>query len=147
MTNTLTISVVIITRNRAAWLTEALASLTGQTRSPDEVVVVDNDSKDNTKAAILSFKDKLKIKYVFESKHGIPYARNAGILNASGNILAFIDDDCAADVNWLKNLEIPFIKDPNIGAVGGEISYQQLGNDKLEKFYMDNMIIRTGKRK
>jgi len=142
MIDKLTISIVIITRNRAEWLNDTLESLTKQSRPADEVIVVDNASTDNTKEVILSFQGTLNIKYVFEAKRGIPYARNAGLRAAAGDIVVSVDDDCIADVNWLKNIEIPFIKDPHIGAVGGEVSYQRVGKTLLEDFYIENMISR-----
>lgn len=139
MESKLTISVVIITRNRAESLKDTLTSLTRQSRQPDEVVVVDNASEDHTKDIILSFKDRLNIKYVYEAVRGIPHARNAGVQNATGEIIASIDDDCVADENWLKYIEIPFVKDPNIGVVGGEITYFKVGEGSLEAFYIKNM--------
>jgi glycosyltransferase involved in cell wall biosynthesis len=138
------ISVVIATRNRAESLKDTLASLTRQSRKPDEVVVVDNASSDHTRDVALKFVDSLNLKYVYEAKRGIPYARNAGIQNAGGDIIAFVDDDCVADENWLKNLEIPFVKDPHIGVVGGEISYFKVGDELLEAFYIQNMT--SGKK-
>lgn len=141
MVNDLTISVVIITRNRAEWLRSALESLTRQSRQANEVVVVDNASQDNTREIINSFGDRLNIKYVSEPTLGIPYARNSGIRNASGDIIASIDDDCEADEDWLKYIELPFIRDPNIGAVGGEISYARVGDGDVEEFYIKNMVL------
>jgi len=142
MENSLSISVVIVTRNRAELLKDALDSLTRQSRQPDEVIIVDNDSKDNTKEAALNFSDRLNIKYIYEPKRGIPHARNAGIRNTTGDIIASIDDDCVADENWLKCLEIAFIRDPNVGVVGGELSYFTIGDGNLEAFYAKNMISR-----
>jgi len=133
------ISVVVITRNRAEWLKEALDSLTRQSRKPDEVVVVDNASEDHTGDVIRAFADKLDIKYVYEPVRGIPRARNAGVRNAVGDIIAFIDDDCVADRDWLKYIEIPFVKDPNVGVVGGEVSYDRVGSGSVEAFYIENM--------
>jgi len=138
----LSISVVVVTLNRAESLQEALRSLIRQERQPDEVIVVDNGSTDNTKEVVLNFKDKLNIKYVYEVQSGIPYARNAGIRNATKDIIAFIDDDCVADRNWLKYLEIPFIKDPHIGVVGGEVSYLKAEQSIVDEFYSKNMPIR-----
>jgi len=146
MTSRLTISVIIITRNRSESLKDTLTSLAIQTRLPDEVVVVDNASADNTKEVVLSFSTQLNIKYVYESQRGIPYARNATLRNATGDILASLDDDCIAEKDWLKNLEIPFVRDPNIGAVGGEVSFIKLGNNDLEDFYIKNMISRGRSR-
>lgn len=142
MADNLSISVVIVTRNRAELLKDTLASITRQSRQPDEVIVVDNDSKDNTKEAALNFSDRLNIKYIYEPTRGIPHARNAGIRNATGDIIASIDDDCVADENWLKYIEIPFIKDPNLGVVGGEVSYFRIEDSNLEAFHMKNMISR-----
>jgi glycosyltransferase involved in cell wall biosynthesis len=139
MSTNFVVSVVIATRNRAESLRDTLASLTRQSRRPDEVIVVDNASGDHTRDVALNFVDSLNLKYVYAAKRGIPYARNAGIQNARGDIIAFIDDDCLADENWLKNLEIPFVKDPHIGVVGGEISYFKIGDDMLEAFYIQNM--------
>lgn len=139
MEGRLSISVVIITLNRAEWLKDALTSLTRQSRQPDEVVVVDNGSKDRTREVVLGFSDRLNIKYVYETVRGIPRARNAGIRNATGDIIASIDDDCVADDDWLKNIEIPFIKDPHIGVVGGEVSYFKVGDGSVEAFYINNM--------
>lgn len=138
----MSISVIVITLNRAESLQEALRSLIRQERQPDEVIVVDNGSTDNTKEVVLNFKDKLNIKYVYEVQSGIPYARNAGIRNATKDIIAFIDDDCVADRNWLKYLEIPFIKDPHIGVVGGEVSYLKAEQSIVDEFYSKNMPIR-----
>ncbi len=146
MDNNLSISVIIITRNRAESLKDALDSLTRQSRQPDEVIIVDNDSKDNTREVALSFNDRLNIKCIYEAIRGIPHARNAGIENATGDIIAYIDDDCVADQDWLKCLEIPFIRDPNIGVVGGELSYLQIGDGNIEAFYMKHMVSR-GKSK
>ncbi len=140
MADRLSISVVIVTRNRADWLNDALTSLVKQSRPPDEVIVVDNDSSDNTKETILSFSGKLNLTYLHEPKRGIPHARNAGILRATGDIVAFIDDDCVADENWLKYIEIPFIKDPAMGVAGGEVFHYKMGASTIEEFYFKNMI-------
>lgn len=142
MKNNLSISVIVVTFNRAKSLQDTLLSLTRQERQPDETIVVDNASTDNTKETVLSFRNKLNIKYVYEKRRGIPYARNTGIENATKDIIAFIDDDSVADRNWLKYLEIPFIKDPHIGVVGGEVSYLKAGQNVTDEFYRKNMTRR-----
>ena len=142
----LSISVIIITRNRADCLKDTLASLTGQSYQPDEVVVVDNASEDNTKDTVLSFKEKLNILYVYEARRGIPYARNTGLLSATGDIIVTLDDDCVATDDWLKYIIRPFARDPNIGVVGGEVSYFMMGDGNLETFYMRNMVSRGRSR-
>lgn len=112
------ISVLITTRNRAEILKECLKSLEEQSRSPNEVIVVDNNSSDHTKTVVNNFKS-LKTKYLFEKKIGISYGRNRGLKAAKGDIFAFIDDDCMAEKNWIKEIEDAFNKnDYVVGVVG-----------------------------
>ncbi|MFA5389396.1 MAG: glycosyltransferase, partial [Candidatus Omnitrophota bacterium] len=66
----LKISVIVVTYNRADMLKDALLSLTAQTRLPDEVLVVDNNSSDNTREVVDNFNHGLKIKYVLERTQG-----------------------------------------------------------------------------
>jgi hypothetical protein len=135
----LTISVVIITRNQAVLLNRALASLVGQERRPDQVVVVDNASWDDTPSVARSYADKLNVTLVREEKIGIPHARNAGIQHCSGDIIAFLDGDCQADRRWLAELEVPFLKDPNIGAVGGSTMPIEGQSEVIARFYSTRM--------
>lgn len=142
--SSLKISVVLVTYNRAPMLNDVLTSLTVQSRQPDEVVVVDNCSTDETRKVIESFGKKLNIKYVYEDQQGIPFARNAGVRNASGDILVFTDDDCVAEWDWLHYLVLPFLRDPGIGMVGGEILTCQVTNSIIEKFCIADSMMRVG---
>jgi len=100
------VTVAIVTRNRAELLEKCLESLSQQILKPFRVIVIDNASTDSTKEIILSFKKQLHLEYFFEEKVGIPYARNKVLEKATGDILAFIDDDITVPQNWL--LEIVF---------------------------------------
>lgn len=113
------ISVAIITRNRASFLDNCLASIKRQSVHPQEVIVVDNNSIDHTQSVIDKYKKNLAIRSFRETRIGIPYARNAGIMVAKGNIIAFLDDDCIASAMWLSSIEKFFIKYPSaIGVIG-----------------------------
>src|ERR1043166_6594730 len=91
------ISAVITTYNRCERLAMALEALLEQKTGglPYEVVVVDNNSTDNTRATIEAFiaQGHANLRYVFEPKQGIAYGRNAGMAAAQGDIIAFTDDD------------------------------------------------------
>ncbi|MFH1641568.1 MAG: glycosyltransferase [Nanoarchaeota archaeon] len=126
------LSVIIPTRNRAKMLKNCLNSLVRQTKKSDEVLIIDNNSNDNTKDIVLSFKKKLPIKYLFEPRIGIPIARNTGIKNAHYDIIAFIDDDCSADKNWIKNMFCIYIKKPEILVVQGK-TYSKSKKDFYSK--------------
>lgn len=138
------ISVVVITFNRSKMLAGMLESLTEQSRPPDEVVVVDNHSTDATRQVVSGFKDRLNIRYVFEAIQGVAVARNAGIKNSSGEIIAFIDDDCVADKEWLRYIELPFLKDPSVGMVAGRINSYRTKGTIVEDFCIDDARLAAG---
>lgn len=117
MTNN--ISLIIITRNRSEMLTRCLSSIVNQTRMPDEVIVVDNASDDATKKVSLSFKDELPIKYIYEKRIGIPYARNRGVAESRGTLLLMLDDDCEADKFWVERMALSHKKYPKAWAIQG----------------------------
>ncbi|MEM3602374.1 MAG: glycosyltransferase family A protein [Candidatus Bathyarchaeia archaeon] len=113
------ISVIVCTRNRVRSLEKCLDSLLSLNypKSEFEIVVVDNNSDDETRV-ILQSKYSNVVRYIFESRIGIAYARNTGVKHARGSIIAFIDDDCIPDKNWLKEL-IKGFKSSEIIGVGG----------------------------
>lgn len=114
-------SVIIVTYNRAELLKKCIDSLSNQTVSPNEIIIVDNNSTDNTKEVVENYKKKLNIKYVFESKKGIAYARNSGIRNSSYDLVVFIDDDCVAEKDWLELMIKCNILYEDIPVIGGDI--------------------------
>src|SRR5687767_8096507 len=102
------VSVVIPTYNRSALLLDAVSSVLGQnSQSPYEIIVVDNNSKDDTPAVVRSLIESHpgKVRSIFEPKQGNAHARNRGIESASGAIIAFIDDDVTVESNWLATLK------------------------------------------
>jgi len=135
----LSVSVIIVTRNRAELLRRALGSLVEQERQADQVVVVDNASSDDTPSVVRSFADKLNLTLVREKTVGISHARNAALRCCRGDIVASLDDDCVADRRWLAELEIPFLKDPRIGAVGGSIMPADRSDELIARFYRTRM--------
>jgi len=103
------VSVILCTFNRSATLPSALDSLVAQVLSPSvpwEIVVVDNNSSDETRATIERYCNRYpgRLRYLFEPQQGLSRARNAGIRAARGEIFAFLDDDVVADRDWLSNL-------------------------------------------
>lgn len=87
------VSAIIPTYNREHLIGRAVRSVLNQTFQDVEVVVVDDDSTDNTKEVIDGFNDT-RIKYIkHEENRGGSAARNTAIRNARGNYIAFLDDD------------------------------------------------------
>jgi glucosyl-dolichyl phosphate glucuronosyltransferase len=119
------ISVVLCTRNRAELFETCLLSLVKQTASPElfEIIIVDNNSKDNTKSISEYYCSKsTNIRYLIELKTGLSYARNTGWKNAKNDYVAFIDDDAIAMPSWVENIifVIENIR-PYPDAIGGKV--------------------------
>lgn len=121
------ISAIICTHNRADLVAKAVRSLFKQELQADqfEVIVVDNASVDNTGKVIAKLAEEapslLRYVCVYESRPGISHARNAGVRQARGQYVAFLDDDGIAVPNWLQSFIDIFSRSKNIGAVGGPI--------------------------
>ena len=103
------ISVIVPTRNRAEWLREALQSLVAQTthgRFDFEIVVIDNDSTDDTEQVLAQFaaQSPIPIRSYRQPVPGDAPTRNCGLQMARGQWLAFFDDDQLAEPNWLAEL-------------------------------------------
>jgi glycosyltransferase involved in cell wall biosynthesis len=105
----MTITVIVCTYNRCQTLANALNSAVAL-RLPAtvqwEVLVVDNNSSDDTDAVVEGFRKRHpgRFRYLFEPRPGKSHALNAGIREARGDILAFMDDDVTVEPTWLHNL-------------------------------------------
>ena len=112
-------SIIIAAYNEADNLKKCLESLKNITNPQDltEIIVVDNNSTDNTAGIAKGFSQVL---YLKEEKKGASQARNKGIVNATGDILIFIDADTTVTPRWMDELTEPF-SDKTVGAVGGAI--------------------------
>ena len=109
-------SVVICTRDRAEDLARCLASLPQQSRAPDQVVVVDNASRDGGRTREVA--RAAGVDYVREDRPGLDIARNRGVAAAIGDIVAFTDDDVRLHPRWLERIVAAF-DDDRIMAVTG----------------------------
>jgi glycosyltransferase involved in cell wall biosynthesis len=140
----LTLSVIIPTLNRAELLAMALAALTKQERPPDEVIVVDNGCADETRDVCHRFEGLLPLEYLVETTRGAGAARNLGIRHATGDIIAFTDDDCVPDSKWLLFIELSFLRDPAIGMVAGKVEPCRDPATLAERFAVANHLICEG---
>ena len=118
-------SVIICTYNRAKSLARTLDSLKRMEVPRDlswELVVVDNNSKDDTADVVGKFRatTPIHIQYVVETKQGLSFARNRGIRVKKGEITAFTDDDVIVDKFWLSEIVNAFEK-YDAACVGGKI--------------------------
>jgi len=119
------VSVILCTYNRATLLDTALRSLEAMKWSSGfiwELLVVDNNSTDRTKAVVeaANGRGRLACEYLFEPRQGKSHALNTGIARARGGVLAFTDDDVTFDPGWLAAVWKVF-EDPECVGMAGRI--------------------------
>ena len=117
------ISVILCTYNRCRILAGTLESLAASTLPEGvdwEVLVVDNNSSDQTRKVVEDFRRQHagRFRYLFEAQQGKSYALNTGIREALGEVLVFVDDDVTVESTWLQNLTAP-LKDALWAGTGG----------------------------
>lgn len=118
------VSPIICTRNRAAYLLQAIRSLTEQSlpRHDYEIIVVDNASTDKTREIVSGLtRETPNLRCVHEANPGLSYARNRGLREARAPIVAFLDDDALATQDWLKAILNAFAIEPRPACVGGPV--------------------------
>lgn len=98
-------SIVIPTLNEEKYLPNILTDLINQTEKDFEVVVVDGNSKDNTKEIAKKFETSLKLKFIGTKKSNVALQRNLGSKNCFGQYIFFIDADTRIKNNTLKKLK------------------------------------------
>jgi glucosyl-dolichyl phosphate glucuronosyltransferase len=122
----LKVSVIICAYNRAQNVAALLECLLLQETAQDcsfEIIVVDNNSKDNTKETIESYISKFqrRLRYFFEPQQGKSFALNLGIRESRGEILAFTDDDCLVPGDYISRVNEVFREYGEIDFMGGKI--------------------------
>src|SRR3989344_6780042 len=126
----LSISVLVVSRNRWRDLSQCLNSIANQKRRPNEIVIVENNDKKTLLKIIKQLDTKIPIKYYLEKRINIAHARNTAVKNASCDLVAFTDDDCVASESWVNKIYEIFTKSPNIaGMVGRSLNYY--GKNKI----------------
>lgn len=131
------ISVVVCTRNRPQHLAECVVSLLRQTRKPKEIIVVDDASENDLNlkeffsrkiskhrrkdGSIIFGKNRVNMIFVKnKTRQGVVKSRNLGISMASGDVIAFIDDDGVAHKEWVGSLKRVY-KNKDIVGAGGPV--------------------------
>ncbi len=113
------ISLIIPTYQSSGFVAWCLESVFRQTRLPDEVIIIDDGSTDDTAEMIRPFNNR--VRYFRQSNGGPAAARNTGIAESTGDLLAFVDIDDLLPVNSLDCLETAIASDEELGFVWGQI--------------------------
>ena len=121
-------TVAIPTYNGANRLPLVLEKLRSQINTENiswEVIIVDNNSSDNTSKIVQDYQSRfsefVSIRYLFEPQQGAAFARLKAIKEAKGTYIGFLDDDVLPDKNWIYAAYSFCQAHPQAGAVGGQI--------------------------
>ncbi|MBU0762085.1 MAG: glycosyltransferase family 2 protein [Candidatus Altiarchaeota archaeon] len=119
------LSVVIPTYNCGGTIKDAIDSLFNQSISEDyEVIVVDDASNDDTETNCGGYSHRKNFHYIRLNKRlGASRARNVGLKNAKGEIVAFTDADCIPTKYWIQEMSEAFKKNKKAAGVGGRVIY------------------------
>jgi glycosyltransferase involved in cell wall biosynthesis len=114
------ISVIVPTYRRPNDLAQCLEALKQQTRPADELLVVVRDTDAETWTFLEGIDlTSLRLQALKVKVSGVVAAMNIGLDLASGDFVAFTDDDATPHSDWLERIELHFLSDPRIGGVGG----------------------------
>lgn len=116
------VSIIIPAYNEEKYLAATIEAALNQSHPDFEVIIVDNASTDRTAEIARSF----PVKLVHEANQGTQWARERGRLEASGEILAYLDADCLPDKDWLARGVERF--DERVVAVAGPYDYFDAAN-------------------
>jgi glycosyltransferase involved in cell wall biosynthesis len=85
------------------------------------VIVVDNNCSDNTAIIVEKWQPHMDVKIIKETRQGLSFARNAGMLYSNSSLVAFLDDDCTVSPGWLQAVTNGFREFPDTVCFGGRI--------------------------
>jgi glycosyltransferase involved in cell wall biosynthesis len=119
------LTIAVCTRNRPAELARCIESLLKMRECHPElagrvnILVIDNAPSDNSTSALLARFPE--VRYVVEKKPGLDFARNRAIHEATGELVAYVDDDAVVDRNWLEGLAQAWGTNPDAAAFTGPV--------------------------
>ncbi|MGB7053568.1 MAG: glycosyltransferase family 2 protein [Acidimicrobiales bacterium] len=119
-------SVVVITFERPDHLARCLEHLERQATAPWEIIVVDSSVSDDTEQLVGEKFPSITYRRTAAGRGAMATVRNMGYEMASGDVIAFVDDDAYAEPDWLTRLLVPY-DELDVGAVGGRQIRRQPG--------------------
>ena len=120
----MTITAIVCAYNEARHLPVCIYSLLAQTRPPDEILVINNASTDDTgKVARDIARSATSVRVIDEPAKGLVVARETARRAARGSVLAYVDADCRVPLRWLERIETQFLATPAAVAVTGPYKF------------------------
>lgn len=152
MTKLPTLAIIILDYNEAEYIEKCLLSAIDQTVPADEIIVVDNNSTDNSVAIVKRIAKEnpaANIRVVSEKQQGMIPARNRGLNSAKSEVLGRIDADSTLDRDWVSVVKETF-RDKTVAAATGPMIYNDMPLKKAGlrvDHMMRSLVHKTGKYK
>lgn len=125
------VSIVIPVYNEEKRIKNCLDSLMNQSEKPDEIIIANNNSTDNT----LNIVKNYEVRIISENFQGIGYARNSGFNSAQGDIIVRCDADTMCPPDWLHRIKEKFAKNDDVIAVSGPGSFYDFPLANVNTFF------------
>ena len=136
-----TIDVILCTRNRGGLLKATLESLRASTWADFQVYVIDQSTTDETQRWVKPVCDAdARFHYLPSKTKGLDFARNIGVQAGTGEIIAYVDDDCRVDPDWIKCILTEYANNPQAWSVFGRTIPGQNLNTDSEKSHLDQIL-------
>jgi len=113
------ITLIATVLNEGDSIHQLMDSIKGQTRQPDEIVIVDGGSQDDTLAIMQSYRGQLPLRLLVEAGCNISQGRNRAIAAAAGDVIAVTDAGVRLSATWLETITQPLLDNPDVHGVGG----------------------------
>jgi len=137
-----TISIISTVKNEGATIRELLDSILSQSYLPDEIIIVDGGSEDNTLDILKSYEPSfrklgVRFKILIDTQANIPEGRNLAIQNATSEIIVSVDGGCVLHKDFIRFIVTPFMAS-KVDVVGGR--YEVYTRSKLGRVVAELMI-------
>ena len=123
------VSIIVPFRNAKKYIKRCIENILNQTYKKIEIILIDDGSDDDYEEIINKFKDT-RIKLIKQEKHGVSYARNIGIKNATGKYIAFMDVDDELEINYIEKF-VTTIEENKVDIV--LCNYKEIYGNKYSK--------------
>lgn len=133
----MSVTAIIPTYNRATYLRDCLSSVFGQTLPPAQVIVVDDGSKDSTRALVAEF--GLRVQYLWKPNGGKSTALNLGLKHATGDLIWIFDDDDIAEPDFLQRAVRALQENPGYGFAYGDYDRFKCGETGAIQYLPGNV--------
>ncbi len=115
------VTVVVATRSRGDSVVRTVRTILANDYPAFELRIVDQSDDDRTETSLQQYLPDARVHYVRVDTKGLSSARNTGVADAQGELIAITDDDCEVPANWLRELVAAFAADSRIGIVFGNV--------------------------